>query len=118
MARQVDNRAKRKEKMTFDDTCILLKQKIISHDKIGNKIYSEEKKTEIFCNVNSVDRNQFYNAGAKGFKLSYIITINEFEYDDEEKLIYNNEMYDIVRTYELDNGLLELTIGEKIGGKL
>lgn len=103
--------------ISFDDYIILVKlSSTLIYDEYGNQTF-EEIKTDVMCNVSSVDRNQFYNAGNRGYKLSYIFTINGFEYSNEEIVIYNNNRYEVVRSYELDNGLIELTIGERIGDR-
>lgn len=103
--------------ISFDDYISLVKlSSTPTYDEYGNQTF-EESQADVMCNVSSVDRNQFYSAGNRGYKLSYIFTINGFEYSDEEIVIYNKNRYEVVRSYELDNGLTELTIGERIGDR-
>ena len=110
-------RRSRKRKITFDDTCFLVSEGLTGRDSLGNKI-TERKETEVFCNINSVDRSQFYDASARGYKPSFVITINDFEYSNQNKVRLNNVDYEVIRTYLLDGGLIELTIGEKIGDRV
>ena len=100
--------------LSFNDTCTLVSKKLVRRDKLGNKKYDTEE-NEVFCNVTSVGRGQFFSASVRGYKLSYVITINEFEYDGEAKIVFNDKTYDVIRTYLLENGLLEITVGEKVG---
>lgn len=108
---------RRKEKITFDEVVHLVDESKFTTDNLGNKDYSKVM-TEVFCNVNSVDRNQFYDASTRGYKLSYVITLNEFEYNNEPKILYNDNEYEVVRTYLLDREMLEITVGEKIGDRV
>lgn len=101
-------------KQTFDDSIILKKKTKMTTDKYGNPVEKYED-TELLCNIKSIDRNQFFNAGMKGYKLAYAVSINEFEYEDEEKAELKGKSYEIIRTYLLGDGLIELTLGEKIG---
>ncbi len=105
-------RYKKANKKTFDDVVTLVKYKNRKVDEYGNEIIDKRYK-EIFCNVNSIGRDSFYSAGNKGLSLAYEITINNFEYEGEEKVIYNNKEFDVIRTYLVDDFLLEITVGDK-----
>ena len=71
-------------------------------------------KSEVFCNEKSISRNEFYEAGNQNLKLNYILTIHDFEYENQKKVIYKNQELYVLKTYKKDE-YLELTVGEKIG---
>lgn len=100
---------------TFDEEITLVKKGEVIHDEYGNAEY-EEVKTVIFCDVKGVDRNQFFNASTAGYKLSYTFVINEFEFSNEDEVIYLDKEYQIIRAYPLGGELLEITVGERLGG--
>ena len=98
---------------TFDEIVTLVGKTESNQDEWGNPIIAESKR-DVFCNESGVFRNEFYQAGTTGLKPSYTLTIHEFEYDNEEKVIYKGKTYEVLRIYP-EGGLLELTVGEKIG---
>lgn len=98
----------------FNSVVILLSVDYTSVDKYGN--YNEVvRETKLFCNQTRISRNEFFMAGNSGYKLSYNIVINDFEYNNQEKARYLDEEYSIIKTYPVSNGLLELTLGKKVG---
>lgn len=99
--------------MTFDDDVVLVKIIENGVDDNKNPIFLKIEK-EVMCKESSISKNDFYNAGNVGLKLSYILTINYFEYEEESKVIYKNKELDVIKTYR-NGDLLELTVGERIG---
>lgn len=98
----------------FNSVVILLNADYTSVDTYGN--YNEVvTETKLFCNQTRISRNEFFMAGNSGYKLSYNIVINDFEYNNQEKARYLGEEYFIIKTYPVSNGLLELTLGKKVG---
>lgn len=103
--------------MTFDNDLILIGEREQEKDEYGNTIYSDPIKTQILCNESSVGRIEFYSAGEVGLKPEYILTIHDFEYNGEKRAEYKNQTLEILRTYRPKDGLLELTVGVKIGSR-
>lgn len=93
---------------------LTLISEIFEFDDIGNQI-SIEKKKEIFCNVKSVSKNEFYNAAATGLKPSLVFIIHSYEYENEEKVEFEGTIYNVIRTYIVNSEQLELTC-EKVTG--
>lgn len=73
--------------------------------------YETETYTEntIWAGRRSATRNEFYQASQAGYKADVIFTIYSFEYGGEEQVVFNNVVYDIVRTYQKTPDILELT---------
>ena len=103
-------------KETFDDVLYLEEIKAVGTDRYGNPA-EKRIKTKVLCDVKSVDKVQYYRAGQQGLRLSYLFIINEFEYGGQKLVTYAGTQYDVIRTYRLDGGLLELTAAEKEGVK-
>lgn len=70
---------------------------------------------EVFAEVRSVSQNEFYTAAQSGFKPVYrFILADYYDYEGEEIVRYQDELYNIVRTFR--NGVeLELTVERRIG---
>lgn len=98
---------------TFNDEVTLIGKSIVGYDDYGNQIKKDRYRT-VLCNKLSVFSNEFYNAATIGLKPQFVLSVHAFEYEGEEKILYRGNEYDILRTYE-KNGLLELTVGDKIG---
>lgn len=113
MARYNRRKANYIENITFDDVITIISKTRTGTDDYGNQTHAISSK-EVLCNVNSVYRDEYYSAGNVGLKPSYTVTMHGFEYNGEQKIVYEEKEYDVLRTY-VDEDLLELTVGEKIG---
>lgn len=98
-----------------NDICILITE--FSED---GEIKSVEK--EIWCEVKSCTRSEFYQAYAAGLTPKYNLDIDSWDFDDASLLIngerkypvrvkYNDVIYNIMRTYEKDKFNISLTVG-------
>lgn len=80
-----------------------------STNGVGDTI-CEETRTEIFCNKKSIKRAEFYQAASSGFKPEVLLEIYNFDYNGEKKVEFENKVYQIIRTYEPDSEIIELTL--------
>lgn len=99
--------------MTYDNQLTLI-SKTYTEDEIGNQIPIEIK-TDILCNVNSIGRNEFYNAANSGLKPTLIFTIHKYEYSDETLIEFQNVKYKVIKTYSKGIEEIELTCEKVIG---
>lgn len=97
--------------MLFSNELILINN-VFSFDDIGNQI-SEEERIEVFCNVKSITRAEFYNAATTDLKPSITFVVHLFEYNNEEKVEYEGVQYRVIRTYIANTEEIEL-ICEKV----
>ena len=95
----------------FDDTIVLLKKKIVQDEELNEIVEYEER--EVFCCKKSVTRNEFYNAANINLRPSMVFVMNEFEYENEDRLKYNGKIYSIIRNF-MKGDYLELYVGDKI----
>ena len=89
-------------------------------DDNGNEI-SIVRSRQVFCEVKSVTRSEFYQAGQQGLHPSVVFVIsNPMDYDGEKKLKWKDARgreitYDVIRVYQNpETGEVELTAEEKI----
>lgn len=97
----------------WQDELILISETFESDD-IGNQVPTE-KETEVFCNVKSVSRSEFYNAANTGLKPSLVFVIHAYEYSGEEVVKFEDNRYKVIRTYRKNIEELELTCEKVIG---
>jgi SPP1 family predicted phage head-tail adaptor len=84
-----------------------------STDEIGN-VVTTETETVVFCSVQSIGRNEFYNAGQLGLRAQYLFRIYSAEYSGEKIVEYDGHRYGVYRTYTTGDRL-ELYAAEKVG---
>ena len=70
---------------------------------------------EVFCQVNSVSRSEFFEAGRNGMNPEYEFTMFEGDYRGERLCIYQGNQYAIYRTYMVRNDTIELYVIRKGG---
>ena len=73
-----------------------------------------ETATEVFCEVGSVTRTEFFEAGRSGLNPAYVFTIFGDDYNGAEVIEYGGKRYGVYRTYR-DGDDLEL-YAERKGG--
>ncbi len=99
------------------DTTITLITETVSKNAYGAPV-SEKTEREIFCKCKSVTSSEFYNGQQAGLSLSYVFETNPVNYQGEKELIYDGEVYSIVRTYLANLDTLELHAGLKVGDRI
>lgn len=102
-----------------DDVLELLSITNDTKDKDGFK-KDNIKKVEIFANVQSTKRSEYYSAKRAGIDIDLTIAINAEDLElanqinekgevvEASKLIFENETYQIIRSYKTDEFNLEL----------
>lgn len=75
----------------------------LAQTEIVEDQYKNEKEVitgwrKVFANEFSVSSNEFYNAVGSGLRPEKRFEIRSFEYENEEKLRYESEIFKIIRT--------------------
>jgi len=99
-----------------------LLQSTITYDEIGQIIDTVTQK-QVYCNVRSISRDEFYQAGQKGLRPKWAITMFQYDYENEEyvKMNISNtstqvlKTYHIYRSYIKNNDEIELYLEETVG---
>lgn len=90
---------------------LYLLEEIETFDKLNRPHYSY-KETKVYANKIAVKRTEFYQAQAAGFKpeKSFEIRTIEFNEDKHTHVKYNGRTYKILRSYEKDSEITEITL--------
>lgn len=74
-----------------------------------------ETATDVFGQVGSVTRNEFFEAGRNGLNPEFVFTMFFGDYNGERTVEYNGNRYGVYRTYHGRNDTVEL-YAERKGG--
>ena len=72
-------------------------------------------KRTVFCNVQSVTRAEFFDAGRNGLNPQFVFTMFYADYCNEPMVEYNGETYAVYRTYLRRDDTLEVYVERKGG---
>ena len=74
-----------------------------------------ETETTVFCQVDSVTRDEFFEAGRNGLNPEYRFTLFYADYNGERTVVYKGNRYGVYRTYHARTDVLELYVERKGG---
>lgn len=74
-----------------------------------------ETEREVFAQVHSVTRQEFFDGGRNGLNPSYEFTMFSGDYEGETIIEYDSSRYSVYRTYLADNDYIELYVERKGG---
>ena len=99
----------------YDNVASLLKA-TERQDVYGN-ILEEYTEREVFVKPRSVYANDFYNAATVGLKPEIVLVLNNVaDYEGEKLVLFNGELYTVIRTYQRpEKDALELTLERRLG---
>lgn len=99
----------------YDNVASLLKA-TERQDVYGN-IIEEYTEREVFVKPRSVYANDFYNAATVGLKPEIVLVLNNVaDYEGEKMVLFNGELYTVIRTYQRpEKDALELTLERRVG---
>ena len=84
--------------MLFSDVFYLIEQKYGKNDN-GDNITVEDERV-VFGNKLSVRQSEFYQAQSTRLRPEIVLEMHVSEYQDESKLRFKEQLYDIIRTFE------------------
>lgn len=98
-----------------DTGVICLGKPLKKLDERFNEIMEYDFSKELICEVLSVGQSEFYLAAQSDYKPEIKFKISDFlDYEGEDRILYNNQYYEIVRTYK-NGSALEIT-AQRYGG--
>ena len=65
-------------------------------------------KNKVFCQVVSVNQTEWYEGSRKGLNPQFRFTVFRYDYNGQERVEYNGEVYAIYRTYVGKNETIDL----------
>lgn len=74
-----------------------------------------ETKRDVFCQVDSVTRAEFFEAGRSGLNPEYRFTLFAGDYNGESIVIFGGKAYSVYRTYHARTDEIELYVERKGG---
>ena len=96
--------------MICDDVVSLVREAPAAHGIFEAGV--SETATQVFCQVESVSRTEYWHALQNGLEPSYVLRISEYaDYNGEKLVIFRGRRYRVLRTYVTEHAI-ELTIGE------
>lgn len=105
----------------MDDVIILVAYGEPTYDEYGNEDPGEKTK-QVFCQVGSVSRSEFYQAAQNSLRPEITFTLSNFWDYEGQKVIRHKDRagitheYDVIRTYRTPGSdSLEITCEERVG---
>lgn len=101
-----------------NDVITLVKIEGYTNDKYGRQVM-QEKKTEVFCDVQSIRQSEFTEAGKLGITPAFCFEIFAEEYEGQSEVEYAGARYKVYRTFRNRKfpDCLELYAAERTGVK-
>lgn len=96
------------------DTVIKLIAETITSDVIGNQIVTE-KEREVFATAKPINQNEFFSARTAGINPACKMLVFFGDYEGEELMEWNGQKYNIYRTYQREDDLIELYAERHLG---
>ena len=77
---------------------------------------SQETSQEVFCDVRSITRTEWFEAGRNGIEHpEFLFVMYRDEYDGQKVVEYRGQRYGVYRTYVAKNDRIELYVEAKGG---
>ena len=91
---------------------------LLSSTKVQDE-YGVWRETEtgrdVFCQVDSVTRSEFFEGGRNGLNPEFRIQMFFADYQGEKLLVYKGNSYSVYRTYQGKTDIIELYVERKGG---
>jgi SPP1 family predicted phage head-tail adaptor len=98
--------------MLFRDTVDLLEVAETINSN-GFPDVSITSRRTVYANRKAVRQAEFYNAAMQNINLAYIFEVRTGDYNGEVALEYNGTQYYVVRTYDKNGEIIELSCADK-----
>lgn len=99
--------------MYFSERVTLVSRQLVQNEN-GYPVESGMPiKKEVWADVGSVGRAEFYKAMALGVESSLSVTLRQEDYSEERELIYKERSYIVYRSFQKGLGYIELTCTDK-----
>ena len=83
-------------------------------DSIGQRIPTVTEKP-VFALIWSASQSEFFNSGEHGLKPDKVFDVLITEYEGQTEISYAGNTYTVYRTYERDDGRVELHTEKRVG---
>ena len=93
---------------------IKLIKETCTKDSIGQYVPTESER-QVYCDVRSVTRTEWFDAGRDGMQPAYVFYMFGPDYEGEKIIEFDGKRYGVYRTYIGRNEIIELYTEEKGG---
>ena len=93
---------------------VTLYSETVTYDAYGRAIKTPTSR-DVFCQVDSVTRNEFFEGGRNGLNPEYRVRMFYADYDGEILVGYKGAFYSIYRVYKSRSDIIELYLERKGG---
>lgn len=93
---------------------IYLVNKNQSQNEYGVWVDNDELR-KVYCEITSVSQSEWYEGGRNGLNPEFRVRMFVYDYQGEQELIYNDNVYSIYRTYVDKNETIDLYVEKKKG---
>jgi SPP1 family predicted phage head-tail adaptor len=69
--------------------------------------------TEVWANVKSATRAEFYAANANGIDVTQMFEVHAEDWGGQTQVVYDGKTYDIIRAFQKGLGVVELTCSDR-----
>ena len=80
-----------------------------------NQQIPQETTRDIFCQADSIGRDEWYEAGRAALNPQFKFTVLRYEYNGEPFVVFRGQRYAVYRTYATKDEGLELYVEGKVG---
>ena len=71
-----------------------------------------ETKTVVFCNKKPVGYAEYFKSQQAGITVSFKVEVHTVDYEAQTMAEYDGKRYSILKTYEIDDDTIELTLSD------
>ena len=99
------------------DKVIYLVSETLKKDSIGQQKKSGTINREVYAETKPIPQSEFFKAGQYKIKPAKCFKIRQYEYKGEQKILFEDVMYEVYRTFDTKNEMIELYCEARSGGK-
>lgn len=93
--------------MRMDEQLVLV-DTVTSVNDVGIPVLTETK-TTVWADKLSAKRAEYYAANAAGIRVDIVFSVNADDYTGQTEVEWNSTKYNVVRSYAVGRGRVELT---------
>lgn len=86
-----------------------------TQNEFGVRKKSEPIKRRVFCHIDSVTGSEYFNGGVNGIRPQFRITMFRYDYNNEEIVEFNDDLFTVYRTYYSTKDDIELYVERRSG---
>jgi len=98
--------------MYFSDR-ITLRTETTTQDSDGYSTVATTTDVDVWADVLSVTRTEFYAANANGINAAIEFDVHAEDYANQRKVVYNSQVYEVIRTYAKGLGKIAIICSDK-----